>query len=74
MNIGDLVRYDQDYDDIEGLFLVVEVSFYDKNYSNSVKLRCVTDGTEHWQPSRYLERVCKVDHILLVEDIKQKRT
>ena len=74
MNIGDLVRYDQDYDDIEGLFLVVEVSFYDKNYSNAVKLRCVTDGTEHWQPSRYLERVCKADHILLVEDIKQKRT
>ncbi len=43
MNIGDLVRYDQDYHDIEGLFLVVEVSFHDKNYSNAVKLRCVTD-------------------------------
>ena len=59
MNIGDLVRYVQDYHDIEGLFLVVEVSFHDKNYSNSVKLRCVTDGTEYWRPSRDLEVVCK---------------
>jgi len=59
MNIGDLVRYDQDYHDIEGLFLVVEVSFYDKNYSNSVKLRCVTDGTEYWQDEGLLEVVCK---------------
>ena len=59
MNIGDLVRYDQDYHDIEGLFLVVEVSFYDKNYSNSVKLRCVTDDTEYWQDEGLLEVVCK---------------
>ena len=54
MQIGDLVRYDQSYHDIEGLFLVVEVMSASPN--NAVKIKCVTDGTEHWQPSRYLER------------------
>ena len=54
MKIGDLVRYDQSYHDIEGLFLVVEVLSASPN--NAVRLRCVTDGTEYWQPSRYLER------------------
>jgi hypothetical protein len=54
MEIGDLVRYDQSYHDIEGLFLVVEVMSASPN--NAVKLRCVADGIEYWLPSRYLER------------------
>ena len=54
MKIGDLVRYNRGYHDIEGLFLVVEVMSASPN--NAVRLRCVSDGTENWQPSRYLER------------------
>jgi hypothetical protein len=54
MQIGDLVRYDQSYHDIEGLFLVVEVMSASPN--NAVKLKCVVDGTVYWQPSKYLER------------------
>jgi len=54
MKIGDLVRYNRGYHDIEGLFLVVEVMSASPN--NAVRLRCVADGTEYWQPSRYLER------------------
>jgi len=57
MQIGDLVRYDQSYHDIEGLFLVVEVMSASPN--NAVKIKCVADGTEHWQPSRYLEIACR---------------
>jgi len=53
MQIGDLVRYDQSYHDIEGLFLVVEVMSASPN--DAVKIKCVTDGTVYWQPSRYLE-------------------
>jgi len=53
MKIGDLVRYDQSYHDIEGLFLVVWVMSASPN--DAVKIKCVTDGTVYWQPSRYLE-------------------
>ncbi len=57
MQVGSLVRYNQSYHDIEGLFLVVEVMSGSAN--NAVKLKCVTGGTEYWQPSRYLEVICK---------------
>ena len=52
MQIGDLVRMVGSNRNI--LFLVVEVLSASPN--DAVKIKCVTDGTEYWQPSRYLER------------------
>jgi HEPN domain-containing protein len=53
MKIGDLVRYNQSYHDIEGLFLVVEDLITSPN--KAVKIQSIADGETHWTPSRYLE-------------------